>query len=291
VATPDGLEGRDVTGGPLPQRRLPRRSGRGPAPPLTDGEAGERFRSLLRSAVARRLVADVPVGAFLSGGLDSSTVVALMAETAGGRVRTFTIGFAGHPEYDEREHARVVAERFATEHTEFVVEPRALELIDRLVWHHDGPFGDSSAVPTYLLSELTRTRVTVALNGDGGDEAFAGYLRLYGGAVSERVPRAAFRALRGLLALLPEPADRRHPLRFAKRFAEAGSLPLLERYLRWTGYFPTDLPSMLKPELLAALDRGRLLESFRASHAAGEAARSPGSCRSTSRPTSSTTCS
>ena len=239
-------------------------------PVATDAEAEERFRSLLRAAVERRLVADVPLGAFLSGGLDSSTVVALMAESAGGRVKTFTIGFAGHSEYDERAHARVVAERFSTEHTEFVVEPKALDLVDRLVWHHDGPFGDSSAVPTYLLSELTRTQVTVALNGDGGDEVFAGYLRLYGGAVSERVPRTAFRALRGLLSLLPEPSDRKHPLRFAKRFAEAGSLPLLERYLRWNGYFTADLPSMLKPELAAALDRERLLESFRVSYAAGE---------------------
>jgi asparagine synthase (glutamine-hydrolysing) len=236
-------------------------------PEITDAE--ERFRSLLRAAVERRLVADVPLGAFLSGGLDSSTIVALMAEAAGGRVKTFTIGFAGHPEYDERAHARVVAERFATEHTEFVVEPKALDLVDRLVWHHDGPFGDSSAVPTYLLSELTRTKVTVALNGDGGDEVFAGYLRLYGGALSERVPRAVFRAAAGLLGLLPEPAHRKHPLRFAKRFAEAGSLPLLERYLRWNAYFTTDLPQLLKPELAATLDCDRLLESFRAGFAAG----------------------
>jgi asparagine synthase (glutamine-hydrolysing) len=237
---------------------------------MSDAEAEERFRSLLRAAVERRLVADVPLGAFLSGGLDSSTVVALMAEVAPSRVKTFTIGFAGHTEYDERAHARVVAERFGTEHTEFVVEPKALELIDRLVWHHDGPFGDSSAVPTYLLSELTRTKVTVALNGDGGDEVFAGYLRLYGGALSERVPRAAFRALASLLSLLPEPKDRKHPLRFAKRFAEAGSLPLLERYLRWNAYFTADLPALLRPEFAAALDRDRLLESFRASFAAGE---------------------
>jgi asparagine synthase (glutamine-hydrolysing) len=243
----------------------------GQAPPsaLTDAEAEERFRALLRQAVERRLVADVPLGAFLSGGLDSSTIVALMAEAAGGRVKTFTIGFAGHTEYDERAHARVVAERFSTEHTEFEVEPKALDLVDRLVWHHDGPFGDSSAVPTYLLSELTRSRVTVALNGDGGDEVFAGYLRLYGGALSERVPRAAFRAAAGLLGLLPEPADRKHPLRFAKRFAEAGSLPLLERYLRWNAYFTADLPGLLRPELAAALDRERLLESFRGSFAAG----------------------
>ncbi len=237
--------------------------------PMSDADAEDRFRSLLQGAVERRLVADVPLGAFLSGGLDSSTVVALMARAAGGRVKTFTIGFAGHTEYDEREHARVVAERFSTEHTEFVVEPKALDLVDRLVWHHDGPFGDSSAVPTYLLSELTRSRVTVALNGDGGDEVFAGYLRLYGGALSERVPRVAFRALGGLLGLLPEPADRRHPLRFAQRFAEAGSLPLLERYLRWNAYFTDELPSLLRPELREGLDRERLLESFRLSHAAG----------------------
>ncbi|HSD26081.1 MAG TPA: asparagine synthase (glutamine-hydrolyzing), partial [Vicinamibacteria bacterium] len=146
-----------------------------------DREAEERFRDLLRRAVTRRLVADVPLGAFLSGGLDSSAVVAFMAGAAAGRVRTFTIGFVGDAAYDETAHARVVAERFSTDHTEFVVEPKALELIDRLVWHHDGPFGDSSAVPTSLLSELTRSQVKVALNGDGGDEVFAGYLRLYGG--------------------------------------------------------------------------------------------------------------
>ena len=260
------------TGAGAPQRYWRARfdsGGQAVATAMTDAEAEERFRVLLRQAVERRLVADVPLGAFLSGGLDSSTVVALMAEAAGGRVKTFTIGFGGHTEYDERAHARVVAERFSTEHTEFVVEPKALDLVDRLVWHHDGPFGDSSAVPTYLLAELTRSRVTVALNGDGGDEVFAGYLRLYGGAFSERVPRAAFRAAGGLLGLLREPADRKHPLRFAKRFAEAGSLPLLERYLRWNAYFTADLPGLLKPELAASLDRESLLESFHTSFAAG----------------------
>jgi asparagine synthase (glutamine-hydrolysing) len=236
---------------------------------MGDAEAEERFLSLLQTAVERRLVADVPLGAFLSGGLDSSSVVALMARAAGSRVKTFTIGFAGGAEYDERAHARVVAERFATEHTEFVVEPKALDLVDRLVYHHDGPFGDSSAVPTYLLSELTRTRVTVALNGDGGDEVFAGYLRLYGGALSESVPRVAFSALSGLLSLLPEPRDRKHPLRFAKRFAEAGRLPLLERNLRWNAYFTDDLEALLRPELAAGLDRQALLVSFRSAYAAG----------------------
>src|SRR5260370_29003284 len=167
------------------------------------------------------MVAYAPLGALFSGGIDYASVVCFMARAAGGRVRTFTIGFKGGKEYDETPHARTVAEAFGTDHTEFVVEPKALELIDRLVWHHDGPFGDSSAVPTYLLSELTRTRVTVALNGDRGDEVFAGYLRLYGGAVSERIPRSIFGGLAAVLGLFPEPRDRKHPLRFAKRFVEA----------------------------------------------------------------------
>jgi asparagine synthase (glutamine-hydrolysing) len=230
---------------------------------LDPREAEERFRMLLRQAVQRRLVADVPLGAFLSGGLDSSAVVAFMAELAGSRVRTFTIGFAGGRDYDEREHARTVAERFGTVHTEFVVEPKALDLIDRLVWHHDGPFGDSSAIPTYLLAELTRSHVTVALNGDGGDEVFAGYLRMYGGALAERFPRWAFSAAAATLGLLPEPADRKHPLRFAKRFCEAGSLPLAERYLRWNGYFTSGLRELLRPELHAAARADRVLVSYR----------------------------
>ena len=232
---------------------------------IGDHEAEERFRTLLRSAVKRRLVADVPLGAFLSGGLDSSSVVAFMAEEAEGRVKTFCIGFKGGGAYDERAHARVVAQHFGTDHTEFVVEPKALELIDRLVWHHDGPFGDSSAVPTYLLAELTRGHVTVALNGDGGDEVFAGYLRFYGGDLSERIPRFVFRALHAGLGLLPEPKDRKHPLRFAKRFAEAGGQPLLERYLRWNAYFTDDLDALLRPELRAHATREKILASFAAS--------------------------
>lgn len=227
-----------------------------------DREAEEGFRRLLQEAVERRLVADVPLGAFLSGGLDSSAVVAFMARAAGGRVKTFTIGFTGGRAYDERSHARTVAEHFATEHTEFVVEPKALELVDRLVWHHDGPFGDSSAIPTYLLSELTRSRVTVALNGDGGDEVFAGYLRLYGGALSERLPRWAFRVATMAAGLLPEPRDRRHPLRYARRFAEAGRLLLPERYLRWNGYFTDGLLALLRPELHPHAERSQVLSSY-----------------------------
>jgi asparagine synthase (glutamine-hydrolysing) len=247
--------------GPTPYWRIAFRDGS----VADDRDAEEHLRGLLRAAVARRLVADVPLGAFLSGGLDSSTVVAFMAQEAPSRVRTFSIGFSDHKEYDETSYARLVAQHFGTEHTEFIVEPRALDLIDRLVWHHDGPFGDSSAVPTYLLGELTRTRVTVALSGDGGDEVFAGYLRLYGAKISERLPRWLVKTMGIALRTLPEPKDRKHVLRFAKRFAEVAALPLPERYLRWNAYFPSDLTSYVRPELVPYCDRDTILATFRES--------------------------
>ena len=185
----------------------------------------------------------------------------------------------------------MVAERFATEHTEFVVEPKALDLVDRLVWHHDGPFGDSSAVPTYLLSELTRTRVTVALNGDGGDEVFAGYLRLYGGALSERVPRAAFGAGGGA-ARPPARARATASIRCASPSASPrrGACRSLERYLRWNAYFTDDLPALLRPELAAAArPRAPARELPLELRGGTRARRSRASSSSTSRPTSSTT--
>jgi asparagine synthase (glutamine-hydrolysing) len=252
AVTRDGVEGPSAYWSPRFQD--------GPA--LDEQEAEQRLRQALRAAVRRRLVADVPLGAFLSGGLDSSSVVALMAEA--GPVKTFTISFAAHPAYDESRHARVVAERFGTQHTEFVVEPRALDLIDRLVFHHDAPFGDSSAVPTFLLAELTRSRVTVALNGDGGDEVLAGYLRFQGGVLSERLPLWAARALRAAARLLPEPADRKHPVRFLKRFAESAPEPLAERYFRWNTIWPGAVSEVLRPPLRPLASPERLLAGYRA---------------------------
>ena len=128
----------------------------------------------------------MPLGAFLSGGIDSSAIVGVMASLMDQPVETFTIGFDDRDGFDERPFAAAVARRHRTNHHEFVVHPDAVDLVEKLVWHHDQPFGDSSAIPTYLLSEVTAQHVTVALSGDGGDELFAGYERFAAGLAARR---------------------------------------------------------------------------------------------------------
>lgn len=142
----------------------------------TEGAAVEQLRNLLIDAVRVRLMSDRPLGAFLSGGLDSSLVVAAMSELGTGAVKTFSIGF-DERRFDERPYARLVADHFGTEHHELVVSPRAAEILPQLVWHYDEPYADSSAVPSFYLARMTREHVVVALNGDGGDESFGGYQR------------------------------------------------------------------------------------------------------------------
>lgn len=164
----------------------------------------------LDEAVRLRLIADVPLGAFLSGGVDSASVVATMARVGGGRVKTFSIGFA-EKEYDETRYARMVAERYGTEHEELVVEPDAVAVLPRLVWHYGEPFADPSAIPTYYVSQMARRRVTVALNGDGGDEAFLGYSRYRAMrhlAQLDQLPRWSREGLAWLLALAPSGMQR-----------------------------------------------------------------------------------
>jgi len=240
--------------------------GEGSAPPSNDGDAKARVRELVTAAVSRRLVSDVPLGAFLSAGIDSTIVVGLMSQLMNQRVKTFTIGFDADAAYDETAGAREVAARFNTDHTEFRVKPSAIDLVDRLVWHHDGPFGDSSAIPTYLVSQLTREHVTVVLTGDGGDELFAGYLRFGAALAAERLPRAAGAVMSAALRALPSGVNERHLLARARRFARFMHLPLLERVARWNSLFQDDVRELLEPDVIAGdeLDPLRNLKEARA---------------------------
>jgi asparagine synthase (glutamine-hydrolysing) len=189
------------------------------------------------------MIADVPLGALLSGGIDSSVIVALMSHLSDRPVKTFSIGFE-EQEFNELAFARLVAERYATEHHEFVVRASALEVLPTLVRHYGEPYADSSAVPTYYLARLTRDHVKVALNGDGGDECFAGYERYLGGVMADRyqrVPAVARRlAIEPLSRLLSVPGPSRNRLSQARRFLQVAGQPAPQRYLRWIGYFPTE---------------------------------------------------
>jgi asparagine synthase (glutamine-hydrolysing) len=214
--------------------------------------AAVQVRTRLKAAVERRMVSDVPLGAFLSGGVDSSTVVGLMAEISPQPVKTFTIGFDDQDGFDERPYAAAVAKRFATDHVEFVVQPDAIELVERLVWHHDQPFGDSSAIPTFLLSELTRKHVTVALCGDGGDELFAGYERFTAGVMLDRWGGV----LKPIRKPLVEVASRFHNGVLAARAERAArllrrtALGLPDAFMAWVSFTPPEW----RTQLLGAAD-------------------------------------
>ena len=201
-------------------------------------EAEHTVRELFVAAVKRRLVADVPLGAFLSGGIDSSLVVAVMSQLSSKPIRTFSIGFEGAPELDETRFAKVVAERYGTDHTEFKVKPESFGLIDLLSWHFDEPFADPSAIPTYIVSKLTREAgCTVALTGDGGDEIFAGYSRFIAMANAERVPKPIRSLARRLLEPMPSLGEHTDFLERARRFALNASRDMPERLRGWISIF------------------------------------------------------
>jgi asparagine synthase (glutamine-hydrolysing) len=210
-------------------------------------------RRLVEAAVKRRLEADVPLGAFLSGGIDSSIVVGLMAQLSDRPVKTFSIGFSGDPRFDETHFARIAAKTFRTEHTEFVVEPTALDLVESLVHMHDGPFGDSSAIPTSIVSKLTREHVTVALTGDGGDELFCGYTRFLASEVSEYIPHAIRELGMNAAAHLGMGSNMRSLWSRSTRFLRVASRPLAQRMMIWSGYFGHDLHEVLRDDLRASL--------------------------------------
>jgi asparagine synthase (glutamine-hydrolysing) len=199
---------------------------------LSDDAWLERVRDEVTAAVRARLASDVPLGALLSGGIDSAVVVALMAEASPDPVRTFTVGFAD-TRYDERAYARAVAQRYATRHEEIVLEPDAATTLPRLAEAFDEPLGDEAALPLFLICEAARREVTVGLVGDGGDESFAGYERYAAAALAEHVPRPVASAGASVLRRLPAGRrERRSPVFRAARFFEAAAVPRAERYGR-----------------------------------------------------------
>ncbi len=224
-----------------------------PADELFSGseeDAAAMLRAVLADAVSSHMVSDVPLGAFLSGGMDSSLVVALMAEASSRPVRTFSIGF-DEPQFDELDAARVVARHFKTEHHELVVRPDAVAIVDDLIEHFDEPFGDMSAIPTWYVSQMARQHVTVTLSGDGGDELFGGYDRYFPhprveafdrwtGSAGRRVAGALWRCV---------PRGRR-----GRNFLRHVALDPRGRYADSVAYFgPDDKSALLAPELKAAV--------------------------------------
>lgn len=219
--------------------------------PRSEEECLEEMEQRLAEAVRIRLISDVPLGALLSGGADSSTVVALMARATSKRVQTFSIGFRD-ADFNEAQYARMVAQKFDTDHHELIVEPNVLETVETLTGSLEEPFGDSSMLPTYYVSQMARQHVTVALSGDGGDEIFAGYDRYsihLRRQIFERVPSWARRFYRE--KVYPRlPVDMR-----GKKFSYNVSLPWRERYLDSVSFLPAferDTP-LLSREFRAAM--------------------------------------
>lgn len=224
---------------------------------VSDAEAVEQLRELVRECTGVRLISERPLGALLSGGVDSSLVVAAMAEQTSGSVKTFTIGF-DDDRYDERRYARMVADRFGTDHHELVVTPDLLHVIPKLVWHYDEPFADSSSIPTYYVAEMTRSHVTVALNGDGGDESFGGYQRYVANLLAKKMPVSDFalRAARGILNGLPQGRDGRSIQARGKRFVDIVLAPDEDRYARLMSYFNNEQKNSVYSASMREMVRG-----------------------------------
>lgn len=218
--------------------------------PFDEEEAVDEFHRLFTRAVRRRLQSDVPVGAFLSGGIDSSIVVSVMAQLSARPVKTFTLGFSHDASFDETKYARLVADRFGTDHTEFRLEPSSFDMVERLVWMHDGPFGDSSAIPTAFVSGLAREHAAVALGGDGGDELFAGYIRFLAIEASDKVPAwmlASGSHLTGAFS-----GEERKTMARMSRMLRRSALPLPERTLSFQSYF-LDLEKVFREDVYHSL--------------------------------------
>jgi asparagine synthase (glutamine-hydrolysing) len=241
-------------------------------------ELVEQLREELRAAVRKRMISDVPLGAFLSGGIDSSAVVAAMAEHSSEPVRTFSIGF-DDKRYDELDQARLVAERFGTEHEELVVTPDAVEILPRIVSHYGEPFADSSAIPSFYLAEMASRSVTVALNGDGGDESFAGYSRYLANLAlnrAARLPRSVLDSAARLEQAIPSSGRIDSPRSRLGRATQAATLGPAARHASYLIQLDIhERRALYTPELRARLDGSDAANSAIAERWAASAAGKP----------------
>jgi asparagine synthase (glutamine-hydrolysing) len=229
---------------------------------LDEREAAARVRATVEKAVQDRLMSDVPLGAFLSGGVDSSIVVACMARATGSPVKTFSIGFSeGGRADNELPFARLVAERYRTDHHELIVAPDMTGLLPSIVRHHGEPFADSSAVPTYYLCQLARKHVTVALSGDAGDESFGGYRRYVWAHMADlllRLPRPLPRLAAAALGAVPG-----GPARWLREYGARLGTDEATRYLRFVCHFSAgEKADLYTPELRERFARDATAEAF-----------------------------
>ncbi|MCD5398006.1 asparagine synthase (glutamine-hydrolyzing) [candidate division NPL-UPA2 bacterium] len=229
----------------------------------SEDDCREGVRTLFEEAVKLRLVSDVPLGAFLSGGVDSTAVVGMMSRLSNRPVKTFSIGFE-EKAYNELEFARLAAKYFKTEHHEFIIKPEALKILPKLIWHYNEPFADSSAIPTYYVAEKTREYVTVALSGDGGDESFAGYPRYRAVKLAEYYQRLPVwlreKLIRKWAEKLPPSFEAKTFRRRLKRFLGAISLPPERRYARWVSFFDERMKEELYSSRMKKATKG--IDSF-----------------------------
>ncbi len=228
-------------------------------PHVTDDveEAKKLLRDKLTESVKLRMISDVPLGAFLSGGVDSSVIVALMSGLSAKPVKTFSIGF-DEERFSETRYAKMLADKYKTDHTEFIVKPEMADVLPKLAWHYGEPYADASALPTYYVSRETRKFVTVALNGDGGDENFGGYLRYFAmkaARAADALPGPVLAALKAGTEMLPDYNAPFGTVWRAKRFLRSALLnDLPGRHLKMICYFAEDdKPGLYAPEFVKAL--------------------------------------
>jgi asparagine synthase (glutamine-hydrolysing) len=227
----------------------------------TEEEYCREIKEKLSCSIERRLMSEVPLGVFLSGGIDSSSIVGLMSEVCNNTARTFSIGFGREKQYDELKFARIVAGKFNTTHSEYVVEPDAVEILPKLVWHFDEPFADSSAIPTYYVAQMAKENVTVALSGEGGDETFGGYpYRYFWDQIAERYRKMPYwireKFIKKIASIIPLPKNisLQNKVRQLKKFLTYAGMEQERRYLHWFSIFT--------PELKRELYKASVLEGI-----------------------------